>query len=161
MTTGVVVEVKTLSGKSLFASIVPVRKKVSYNSTRIWPKDTIDMLSRSFMATGPRHILVEVEAAVANRYSLLAFVSPILVIQYAPNQLRRLNALAFADLIKELLECPDLGIAKKGKLLPALEKIIDDRGLVFDHYVLRSFVFRRIPILVIMDKPDQPWLSAD
>ncbi len=119
------------------------------------------MLSRSFMATGPRHILVEVEAAVANRYSLLAFVSPILVIQYAPNQLRRLNALAFADLIKELLECPDLGIAKKGKLLPALEKIIDDRGLVFDHYVLRSFVFRRIPILVIMDKPDQPWLSAD
>jgi hypothetical protein len=105
----------------------------------------------------PRWIVVEDEASVAR--SPLGHFSPMLMIQYAPGWRRRLSALEFVDFVREFLRCLeplDPTAAKKGHLSPSLENLIQAHGLISDLYTRPSLTFRRVPILVLLDRPDNP-----
>jgi hypothetical protein len=161
MPSGEGIRVKTRDGKSLRASIVHYRQKVYYKP--ILPEDLADMFQYCPWMVGPRWIVVEDEVSVVQSPSdvlwriLVAHMSPMLMIQYAPGWPRRLSALAFVDFVRKLLGCLDtldLGIAKKGDLSPPVEKLIEAYGLLSNLYTRRSLAFRQVPILVLMDRPN-------
>lgn len=142
MTKGILTQVKLTDGTTRFASIICMHKKVSYISTRKYVGEN-----------KTRYIVVEEEAAIANSSSPLAFVTPKLVIQYAPGLSKgHLSVSSFAEIVDELLACPNLMEAHKGEFSPVFLQIIAKHRLLFDHYVLRSLMFLRIPILVLMER---------
>jgi hypothetical protein len=146
MTKGILTQAELPDGTTRFASITCVRKRVSYMSTR-----------KHVGENETRHIVVEEEAAIATSSFPLAFVTPKLVIQYAPGLSKgHLSVSSFAEIVGELLACPNLMEAHKGEFSPGFLQIIANHRLFFDHYVLRSLVFLRIPILVLIEQSEQP-----
>src|SRR6202011_4639259 len=142
MTKGILTQAKLPDGTTRFASIICVHKKVSYISTR-----------KHVGENETRYIVVEEEAAIATNSFPLAFVTPKLVIQYAPGLSKgHLSVSSFAEIVGELLTCPNLIEAHKGEFSPGFLQTIAKHRLLFDHYVLRSLVFLRIPMLVLMER---------
>jgi hypothetical protein len=140
---GILTQAKLSDGTTRFASIISVNKKVSYISTR-----------HNAEEGKSRRVVVEEEAAISTSLFPLAFVTPKLVIQYAPGLSKRRTS--FVEIVDELLACPTLMEAHKDEFSPGFLQIIDNHCLLFDHYVMRSLLFLRIPILVLMEQSEKP-----
>jgi hypothetical protein len=142
MTKGILTQARLPDGTTRFASIISVHKEVSYIPTQ-----------KHAGENETRNIVVEQEAAIAASSFPLAFVTPKFVIQYAPGLSKgHLNVSSFVEIVGELLACPNLMKAHKGELSPGVLQIIGKHRLLFDQYVMRSLVFLRIPILVLIER---------
>src|SRR5579863_2697211 len=143
-----VIEGKSPTGQSLFASVVSVRKRIIYYSTRDLLQEIMANVGRSSfpppkLAPHREITFIEFEAATAKRRF---FVTPLVMIQCAMGE--HCEFVAFAELVRSIVGRCNLPAITDGRPSPALETVLHEAGFLFlDLYWLRSFTFRRIPII--------------
>jgi hypothetical protein len=137
---GFLIEAKNaLDGKTYYAHIVPKRQVVRY----LLPL-TLDPGTKE-----PRRSQVTIEAVVTSRRGAFAKWNPLLILCYG---IGGLEFDAFYELVGEILSASDVPALRAAADSSAIQPTCDRHGLVADKGEFRSFVFFRVPIVILFDR---------